>query len=247
MPLTLNCPYCGQLAVLPNSAIHRQARCTSCQSTYAVQDALQRSRRPNFPAVDNRMSLHEKLVLGVGLSALALIAITFCIYWFGMRDTWETDNYLPITRQCDAVLAAIGSSDDDAAAQAYADLTTFVEGHVIESPSLIKRLETVDNAMSPVLARIERERREREAQAEREKREREIEEAKAKYEKWRRENEVKSASDATYKGFTESELEKVYEKLRSEGYSAEEAILTVKAMLDYPDTREIVRKWVQDH
>ena len=49
-----------------------------------------------------------------------------------------------------------------------------------------------------------------------------------------------------YEGFTPSELDRVYRKLLRQGNSPEEAILTVRAMLDYPETKASMRRMLDN-
>jgi transcription initiation factor TFIIIB Brf1 subunit/transcription initiation factor TFIIB len=177
MPLEIKCPNCGQKAIVPDTAINRRVRCTSCHAVYAVRDALtpptvQHSPTPE-PIAEDGMSKNEKLLIGFGLGIPALIFLVFITYWFGIRDTWEIDNYSEITARCEAVMQATRGSDDQAADQAYAELTAFIGDRSIESDSLAGKLASVNSAMAPVRERLEQARREREARdlAERNRRE----------------------------------------------------------------------------
>jgi hypothetical protein len=109
------------------------------------------------------MSRGEKLLLGFGLGIPALILLVFLTYWFGVRDTWEVDNYSEITARCESVLRATRHSDDQAAAQAYADLTAFIGDRTIERDSLTDKVESVNLAIAPVHERLEQARRDQEA------------------------------------------------------------------------------------
>ncbi|MGB6043065.1 MAG: hypothetical protein WBF93_07910, partial [Pirellulales bacterium] len=77
---------------------------------------------------------------------------------------WEIDNYSQITERCDAVLLSIEQSDDDAAAQAYAELNRFIGERTIQRESQAKRLDEVRSTFAPVNHRIEQARRQRAAQ-----------------------------------------------------------------------------------
>ena len=152
---------------------------------------------------------------------------------------WEIDNYLQIIERCEAVQLAIRQSDDATASHAYAELNHFIGNRTIERESLAIRVGEVRKAIIPVNERFEQSQREREAQERTARRQ-----ARAKRRQLQTQ-EVRTTdrqSNTGYKGFTESELKIIYEDLRSKGYSSEDAILTTKAMLDYPDTRAAVRQ-----
>jgi len=252
MPLHFNCPNCGQEAIVPDTAINRRARCRSCHSTYTVRQALHRTSTqqasPPQPVTDVGMSRGEKLFLGVGLGVPAVLLLVFLTYWFGIRDTWEADNRSEITARCETVLQAARQSEDQAAAVAYAYLTKFVGARSIENTSLANKLNTVGQAIAPVLERLEvaRRKQEREANELAENKRREaLAESERQQKQAREAAAARSRHAETYKGFSESELTRLYNEMERKGMSPEEAILTVKAMLDYPDTQAIAREWLR--
>jgi len=192
------------------------------------------------------------------ICAAVVLLLGFLLYMFVIRDTWEKDNCSQIAQRCEAVLLAIEQSDDDAAAQAYAELNRFIGERTIEREWLAKRLDEVRRASVLADQRIEQarrkrearelvERQQREAEARAERQRRIAEERVERQERKEREAAATRQSEKKYKGFTEAELQRVYEKLKRKGYSAEEAILTVKAMLDYPDTKAKLRKWLDNN
>ena len=162
LPIQLNCPNCGQEVIVPNEAINRRARCTSCQTTYAIREALhppvsQQTSTPESHAVDS-MTRGEKRLLGFGLGVPALLFLMSLTYWFGIRDTWETDNYSAIATRCETVLRATRAADDQAASQAYKNLVIFLGNRTIESDQLTSKLKSVELAIDPINERLERER-----------------------------------------------------------------------------------------
>jgi hypothetical protein len=129
MPLNLKCPNCGQDAVVPTAAINRRARCTACQATYAVKDTLQDANAKSLLPILNRksrMPSRDSFVLGFGLGLPAIACLIVATYWFGYRDTWETDNFTQIITRCDAVHVSVRKGDDDAAETVLVALNTFV-------------------------------------------------------------------------------------------------------------------------
>lgn len=190
------------------------------------------------PNAAEGMPRREKLVLGSYLGIPVILFVVFLTYWFGFRDTWEIDNYSQIADKCKVLHQAIANSNDEEATKAYDELHRFIGNHQIEKDFIVERVQTARDAYGQVEARIEQARRKREARELAEKQRREVH---ARAERQRlRAGEVAAAaqrSEKMYKGFTESELERVYEKLLSIGYSSEEALLTLKAMAEYPDTR----------
>ncbi len=87
----------------------------------------------------------------------------FITYWFGVRDTWEIDNYSQIAERCEAVQLAVRQSDDEAAEQAYAELHRFIGEHTIEQDWIATSVNKVRDAYAPVNQRIEKARSKREA------------------------------------------------------------------------------------
>jgi len=202
---------------------------------------------PDFDSVpDDAMSRSEKLALGFGLGIPAVMVLVSLTYWYGIRDTWEVDSYSEIIARCETVLQATNESDDEMVVEAYEGLIAFIGDRTVESDFLADKLKTVEKAIAPVLDRREQARREREAEelAERKRREA-VAEAQRRREQAREAAAAASRREGTYKGFSESELQRLYGRLRQKGYSSEEAILTVKSMLDYPDTRAVAREWLR--
>ncbi len=161
MPLQFKCPHCGQPTELPDKAINRMARCTSCHNTYAVRSAIQTPSDVITRSSDS--SIREKLILSIGLGVPALAFIVFLVYWFGFRDTWETDNFVLINDKCEAVLSAVRDGDDISAESAYLSLETLLGDREIERDSLIYSIKRARQAYVPVGDRLEILRKEREA------------------------------------------------------------------------------------
>jgi len=91
----------------------------------------------------------------MGLGAAAVLFLAFSVFWFGIRDTWEIDNYSTIIHHCELVHLAINLSDDKAAVQAYSDLDQLIGRRKLERDVLAKRLEEVRQAFIPVGVRAE--------------------------------------------------------------------------------------------
>lgn len=252
MSIKIQCPDCGEPDTLPDSMLEKAARCNVCGGTFYILNAVVDAKdykSPHKPVIreqadENRIPKSEKLLLGLGLGIPAVVLITFLVFWFGIRDTWETDNYQQIVELCEKVMDATHQADDKTAEQAYGDLTALIEDRPIENDSLANKVESVQSAMEPVLDRLEQTRREQKARQLAEKKRRE------------RQNNAQQPSDVlapspfaggTYKGFSEYELNRLYERLQSAGYSSEEAILTVRDMLKYPDTRATARQWLRNN
>ena len=154
MSLKLECPKCGQLAFVPDEAIHRRARCTGCHATYAVQEAL---------LSNNRASLREKLTLGLGLGIPAIVFLVFVTYWFGYRDTWEIDHYTEIMDSCKTVHVFVQQGNDAAAEQVYTALNDLVGDRTIINADLVSSIGLARKCYAPTGERLEKLRQEQEA------------------------------------------------------------------------------------
>ncbi len=166
MSLSIKCPNCGEPAIVSDDSIFKGAKCNSCQARFFIKDAVvgkECDGSASSPSVDTDVSPNEKLFLRFGLGIPAVFFLSFLIYWFGVRDTWENDNYLRITEQCQTVDAAIAGKDDDAASQAYAELNNLLGDRTIQRQSLSLRIQKVRTAYLPVQKRLDEFRLEREA------------------------------------------------------------------------------------
>jgi transcription initiation factor TFIIIB Brf1 subunit/transcription initiation factor TFIIB len=238
MPLKIKCPKCGEEDVVPDASIHKCGQCNSCGSTFAIRDVVQSVPQPiesqHASAKNGGVVIRIAVVIGLVICVSLILYRSLSPFWSSVHDTWENDNFALITEQCNVTLRATQGSDDNAAMDAYMELDSIVGGHVIESELLASRIDVVRRAIDPVRKRLEQNERVRLARlcADREQRIAEEEERQ---------------QAALYKGFTESELDRAYERLRQEGYSAEEAILSLKAILDYPDTTAVLRQWLDNN
>ena len=115
---------------------------------------------------------------GISIAVLLFVMlVTYLIYSFRSRDTWELDNFAQITKQCDAAMDAIAKSNDDKAVTACEELFHFIGVRKLASAFLTDRVDEVKLAYSPVKIRVEKMRLEREAAELAERRRREAREA----------------------------------------------------------------------
>lgn len=166
MSVQVTCPSCSRRYSQPKKALGRRVRCLQCNFEFLIRDAVQHSAMPveEPPKHTNDANRFSSiLVLTFAWGSLVAISISFLIYWFAYRDTWDIDHYSAICERCEVVHDAIARSDDDAASIAYEELYLFIEGHKIQNHDLKGRINSAIAAYSPVWERREEHRKETEA------------------------------------------------------------------------------------
>jgi len=214
-----------------------------------LQEVGQRSSRSiasqHVSDADEGMPLRKKLALGFGLGIPAICFLMFITYWFGFRGTWEINNFSQITDRCEAINRAVAKPDDAEATRAYNELFRFIGDHQIKHDFVADHIQAAQEAYAPVKTRIEL-KLEAEELAKRQRREVQAKQSQRHRQQARNAAAATPRSARMYKGFTESELERVYEALQRQGHSSEDAILTIEAMTEYPDTKDKMRRFLDD-
>lgn len=183
-----------------------------------------------LPAAE-MMPHSEGRLLGFGVGIPAVVFLLFKVYWFGIRDNWETDNYSAVAERCDAVFYSIQQANDEAAAQAFADLKRFVGQHSIKDEWLANRVEEVNSAFATVAERIEQVRR-KDAARELEKRQRREAEAVAKRQQIRDENYRQELDGAGRPLHTPTSPQEMLDEYHRQG-----------RFTGYSDGDELIRDW----
>ena len=96
----------------------------------------------------------DNLVLKLGTGIPVLVFVAFLAYWFGLRDSWEVDNFSKIVDKAEAVNRAIAKSDDEEAARAYREFIEFIGDREIKETFMLERVAAVRKAFVPVEQRL---------------------------------------------------------------------------------------------
>ncbi len=105
---------------------------------------------PQEEAETSAMSRNEKRVLIAGIGIPVLLAAAFFIWFFGIRDTWESDHRGDIVRLSEETVSLVRAKKSEASVRAYDELTRLIGNRKPKDVELQKSISEANAAIEPI-------------------------------------------------------------------------------------------------